>query len=314
MKHIKIYEEYTDDEIKGLIGDLDKVGHYKIPFVIEAPMSEKQKDTEEKAVEMWSFKDPAGDLKIKSGKLVSPSQGRVILSLEITNGDKVVLVKELGGFIFSVNGGYPDQLQGDRTFYSGSSFYPRDYTYSYVLDALERYSKWLAHRINSVQSNPGQEEKGLLQKIKSKFGLEESYSDDELRDLMGDLSSVGHHKVQFDVVIPDYPETEETEIKRAEAWTSKVYPKVFLTKVEGTIGEERIKLEFYFSNGKRAEFSSYYEIGPILQSAADGDYAYFMINGRKYDVKEKFFGDLESGSVIGSCLGLYDEIAEKENL
>jgi hypothetical protein len=142
----------------------------------------------------------------------------------------------------------------------------------------------------------------------------EEYSDDELRGLMGDLSPVGHHKVQFDVDIPDYPETEETEIKRAEAWTSKVYPKVFLTKVEGTIGEEHIDLEFHFSNGKRAEFSSYYEIGPILQSAADRDYAYFMINGRKYDVKEKFFGDLESGSVIGSCLGIYDEIAAKENL
>jgi hypothetical protein len=181
MKHIKIYEEYSDDEIKGLMGDLDKVGHYKIPFVIEAPMSEKQKETEEKAVEMWSFKDPAGDLKIKSGKLVSPSQGKVILSLEITNGDKVVLVKDLGGFIFGVNGEYPVQLQGDRTFYFGTSFYPRDYTYSYVLDALERYSKWLAHRIIPVQNNPGQEEKGLLQKIKSKFGLEESYSDDEIK-------------------------------------------------------------------------------------------------------------------------------------
>ena len=144
----------------------------------------------------------------------------------------------------------------------------------------------------------------------------EEYTDDELRDLMGDLSSVGHHKVQFDVVIPDYPETKETEIKRAEAWTSKVYPKVFLTKVEGTIGEEHIDLEFYFSNGKRAEFSSYYELGPFpsISSSFDTDYAYFTINGRKYDVKEKFFGDLESGSVIGSCLSLYDEIAAKENL
>jgi hypothetical protein len=90
-------------------------------------------------------------------------------------------VKDLGGFIFGVNGEYPVQLQGDRTFYFGTSFYPRDYTYSYVLDALERYSKWLAHRIIPVQNNPGQEEKGLLQKIKSKFGLEESYSDDEIK-------------------------------------------------------------------------------------------------------------------------------------
>ena len=27
MKHIKIYEEYSDDELKGLIGDLEGIGH-----------------------------------------------------------------------------------------------------------------------------------------------------------------------------------------------------------------------------------------------------------------------------------------------
>lgn len=140
----------------------------------------------------------------------------------------------------------------------------------------------------------------------------EEYTDEEIRELMGDLHSVGHHKVQFDVDILEYPESEETEIKRAEYWTSKVDPKVFLTKVEGTIGEERNDLDFYFSNGKKAEFSSYYEIGPHLRY--DSDYAYIMIDGKKHDIKEKFFDYLSSGSVIGTCLGIYDEILTKGNL
>jgi uncharacterized protein YejL (UPF0352 family) len=27
MRHIKIYEEYSDDELKDLLGDLESVGH-----------------------------------------------------------------------------------------------------------------------------------------------------------------------------------------------------------------------------------------------------------------------------------------------
>ena len=27
MRHIKIYEEYSDDDLKGLIGDLESIGH-----------------------------------------------------------------------------------------------------------------------------------------------------------------------------------------------------------------------------------------------------------------------------------------------
>ena len=52
--------------------------------------------------------------------------------------------------------------------------------------------------------------------------LFEDYTDDELRDLIGDLRGVGHHKVDFDVTFDDYPDTEETERDEAESWTSKL--------------------------------------------------------------------------------------------
>ena len=33
MRHIKIYEEYSDDDLKGLIGDLESIGHkHKLEF------------------------------------------------------------------------------------------------------------------------------------------------------------------------------------------------------------------------------------------------------------------------------------------
>ena len=33
MKHVKIYEEYSDDELNDLIGDLESVGHkHRIEF------------------------------------------------------------------------------------------------------------------------------------------------------------------------------------------------------------------------------------------------------------------------------------------
>ena len=35
MKHIKIYEEYTDDELRDLMGDLSSVGHHKVQFDVE---------------------------------------------------------------------------------------------------------------------------------------------------------------------------------------------------------------------------------------------------------------------------------------
>ena len=34
MRHIKIYEDYTDDELSDLIGDLRGVGHHKVDFDI----------------------------------------------------------------------------------------------------------------------------------------------------------------------------------------------------------------------------------------------------------------------------------------
>ncbi len=308
MKHIKIYEEYTDDEIKDLIGDLDKVGHYKIPFVIEAPMSEKQKDMEEKAVEMWSFKSLGEELKVKSGKLISPSNERTILSLEITNGDKIILVKELGGFVFSINGEYPSQLQGDMR-YSGSSFYPRDYTYSYAEDALGRYKNWLHFRNVPDPEIPAQKEKGLLRKIKSKFGIEESYSDDEIRELMGDLHKVGHSPLVFHLYFPEDPfgqKCQKEEEEYAENWKSEIDPKRHIIKVEGKIEEytDDSWVEVTLDNKAFIEYHYHF----------DRRIGEFKINGKEYP---EYAGEIQDGIIdygkgyLEQMMTCYDKEIEK---
>jgi hypothetical protein len=144
--------------------------------------------------------------------------------------------------------------------------------------------------------------------------LYEDYSDEEIRNLIGNLHSVGQHELDPDVLISsESPETEREGIEYAESWRSRVNPNVFLTKIKGSIKEEHIDLEFYLSDGRKMKFSSLYEVGP--HSSFDRDYAYFMFdwNGKKYDVKDKFFTYMQDESTIKSCLDIYDEL-EKGNL
>ena len=136
----------------------------------------------------------------------------------------------------------------------------------------------------------------------------EEYSDDEIRDLMGDLRGVGHHKVDFDVQFKDYPETEEDEKKIADGWTSTVDPKVFLVSVEGEIGEETVNLDLVFSNGDKANLDVYYKTGPHNYGYSR-DHSVLTLNGREHIIPiEKHMDYLEYGSVVRSALEIYDEI------
>jgi hypothetical protein len=45
MKHIKIYEDYTDEEIRGLVGDLQGIGHHKVDFDVSFEDIQKLKST-----------------------------------------------------------------------------------------------------------------------------------------------------------------------------------------------------------------------------------------------------------------------------
>lgn len=175
MKHIKIYEDYSDDELMDLLGTMRSVGQYKVNLDIDygpfKGMGEKDRKEEMNVVNNWSFKVPGGEIQVKSGSVkFSPDKmGEVILTM--TNGD-VIKMK--------------DEKDGDALFYVNDSpiVISEDVEeYPYTLAALSRYKHYLKNKFKNKPS--------FLQNLKSKLGLSESYSDEELKSLLGDMRSVG---------------------------------------------------------------------------------------------------------------------------
>jgi hypothetical protein len=182
MRHIKIYEDYSDDELKALLGDMRSVGQSTIPLDIDygpyVGMGEKDKKEEKDVVDHWSFKGPEGEIGVKSGsvKFSPDKQGTVILNM--TNGD-VVRMKDQ-------KEDYPSFYVNDTPILNseGGEDSPYMEEYPYTLAALTRYKFYLENKFKGKPS--------LLQRLKAKLGLKESeYSDDELKALLGDMRSVG---------------------------------------------------------------------------------------------------------------------------
>ena len=194
MRHIKIYEDYSDDELKDLLGDMRSVGQSRVNLDIDyGPyhgMGEKEKEGERNIADNWSFEIPGGeDVRVKSGSIkVSPKKiTRVVLNM--TNGDVLELEtdnKVLRTESFSINGEFPDPLQK-------SSWVMEDP--GYIVDALTRYEHYLINKHKIGEKPPT-----FFQRLKKKIGLDESdYSDDELKDLLGDMRSVGQSRVNLDI-------------------------------------------------------------------------------------------------------------------
>ena len=181
MRHIKIYENYSDDELADLLGDMRSVGQSRVNLDIDygpfKGMGEKDKKKEMDVVDSWSFIAPTGKIEVKSGSIkFSPEkEGTVILNM--TNGDVIRMKDEKEDSpLFYVN----DKLILNS---EGGEDSPYMEEYPYTLAALTRYKFYLENKY----TNPS-----LLQRLKAKLGLKESeYSEDELKALLGDMRSVG---------------------------------------------------------------------------------------------------------------------------
>ena len=175
MRHIKIYENYSDDELEGLLGDMRSVGQSRVNLDIDygpfKGMGEKDKKEEKDVVDNWSFNAPAGKIEVKSGSIkFSPEkEGEVILNM--TNGDVIRMKDQKGDDpLFSVN----NKPIIDQEFVE---------EYPYTLAALSRYKLHLKNKYTDPS---------VLQRLKAKLGIKESeYSEDELKALLGDMRSVG---------------------------------------------------------------------------------------------------------------------------
>ena len=181
MRHIKIYENYSDDDLKDLLGDMRSVGQSRVNLDIDygpfKGMGEKDKKKEMDVVDSWSFNAPSGKIEVKSGSIkFSPEkEGTVILNM--TNGDVIRMKDEKEDSpLFYVN---------DKPILNpeGGEDSPYIEEYPYTLAALARYKLHLKNKYTDPS---------LLQRLKAKLGLKESeYSEDELKALLGDMRSVG---------------------------------------------------------------------------------------------------------------------------
>jgi hypothetical protein len=251
VKHIKIYEDYSDEDLKDLIGDLRSVGHSRVPMDIDygpfTGMGEKDKKEEKDVVDHWSFKAPEGEIRVKSGSIkFSPDkQGTVILNM--TNGDVVSLKDQKGDEpLFYVNGNSIINLDGGEDS-------PYIDEYPYTLAALKRYELYLKNKFKGKPS--------LIQNLKKKLGLSESYSDDEIKSLLGDLRSVGH----------SLTEDEEDMLK-------------FVNQFGGGMGPEDYAetLYDYYTNPEEYNIDKegdYYDMIWYLYENSVEDHARFILGG-----------------------------------
>ena len=159
MRHIQIYEDYSDDELMDLLGDMRSVGQSTIPLDIDygpfVGMGEKDKKQEIDVVDPWSFKTPEGEIRVKSGSIKFSPQKEGDVVLNMTNGD-VVRMKDKQGddLFFYVNGNLIINSEGGE-----DSPYIDEYPYTSA--ALKRYELYLKNKFKGKPS--------LLQNLKAKL-------------------------------------------------------------------------------------------------------------------------------------------------
>jgi hypothetical protein len=150
----------------------------------------------------------------------------------------------------------------------------------------------------------------FLQRIKSKLGLKESYSEEELRDLMGDLKGVGHSNLIFNVDLSKSWGNPKVEKDECENWVSEENPGVHVVRVEGHIinknDPEDIQLNLDLSNGDKFEF----EFKNTGNNSFNRYLGHITIFTGGKEIKETVGDEMFEypGGWILSALSLYDKL------
>jgi len=310
MKHIKLFEDYTDDELRDLIGDLRSVGQSEVRMDIDYGhlygMKEKDKQEERDIVNSWSFPTPGGEIKVKSGSLKILPDNKVLVALNLSNGDVIETVTDnYEGVSFSVNGNpiLNSEEDEDGSPYDNENYNMGIVEYPHTLAALTRYERHLANKSRSKTPT-------FLQRIKSKLGLKESYSEEELRDLMGDLKGVGHSNLIFKVDLSKAIENERGMKEECENWTSEVNPGVHVVRAEGHIinknDPEDIQLNLDLSNGDKIKFD-FRDFGHSSTYKYLGHITIFTKGEEIRETVEDEMFEYPGGWIL-SALSLYDKL------
>ena len=143
--------------------------------------------------------------------------------------------------------------------------------------------------------------------------LFEDYSDEELKDLMGDLKGVGHSNLIFNVDLSKSEGNNEKIKQECEDWTSEVNPGVHVTKAEGHIinknDPEDIYLNLELSNGDKIEFK-FNDFGSSNTIRYLGRISILTKGKEIADFVEDEMFEYPGGWIL-SALTLYDELIKR---
>jgi hypothetical protein len=311
-KKLGLSESYSDDELMDLIGDLKSIGQSEVPLDIDYGhlfgMKEKDKQEERDIVNSWSLPTPGGEIEVKSGSIKVHPDRKVFVILNLTNGDVIETVTDdYEGVSFSVNGNpilnLKDEEDDEDSPYDNENYNMGIEDYPHTLAALTRYERHLANKSRSKTPT-------FLQRIKAKLGLKESYSEEELMDLMGDLRGVGHSNVIFNVDMSKAEGDHKVEKDQCENWVSYRNPGVHVVRIEGHIinknAPEDINLKVTLSNGDKFEF----EFRDSGSNAFEKYLGHMTIFTGGKEIKETVEDEMfeYDGGWILSTLKLYDDL------
>jgi len=133
--------------------------------------------------------------------------------------------------------------------------------------------------------------------------LYEDYSDDEIKDLMGDLHSVGYSPLVFKLYFPEDSSGQghqKKEEEYAENWKSEIDPKRHIVKVEGALADETDHdwVDVTLNNGDFIEYSYQFD-----RRWGDSE-SKFKINGKEYP---EYAGEIHDG-IVDSGKGYLEQM------
>jgi hypothetical protein len=145
--------------------------------------------------------------------------------------------------------------------------------------------------------------------------LFEEYSDEELKDLMGDLKGVGHSNIIFNVDLSKSWGNPKVEKDECENWVSRKNPDVHVVRAEGRIANkdvpEDIELKMTLSNGDKFEF----DFKDFGSGSKENYLGHMTVFTKGKEIKETVDGVMfeYSGGWILSALELYDELIDDDS-
>jgi hypothetical protein len=144
MKHIKLFEDYSDEEVKDLMGDLKGVGHSNVVFKVDLSKAQGDHQVEKDECENWvSYRNPGVHVVRVEGHIINKNDPEDIeLKMVLSNGDKIKFdfrdfghsstYKYLGHITIFTGGKEIKETVGDEMF---------EYPGGWILSALSLYDK-----------------------------------------------------------------------------------------------------------------------------------------------------------------------------